>query len=384
MASCFCCMLRGTCYVMLCYNYHMQRLSSEYYIQRPKRGIRNTLVLLAGLVLIAAVVVVVYYFTKVNQAATSDSHPVQFTVDKGLSTREIATELNDKKVINNKYIFIIYSKLHDVGDKIQAGSYSLDSNMTVAEVIEVLTKGKVVSTSRKVTLIEGQTNKQITKNLADDNIVTSANFTAALAADGYDFSYSVQAVKVNYQGFLFPDTYEIGKTDTAKDIVQKMLTNFQTKFTDKMYTDSQAKNMKLIDVITMASIIEKEVGRNTANLTDQDLTEMQKERELVASVFYNRLSVGMPFESDATVNYVTGKGDRSATIEDTKIKSPYNTYQVKGLPPGPISNPGLGSLQAAVYPAESDYLYFLNSPDGTAYFAKTLAEHNANRAKYLR
>jgi UPF0755 protein len=111
---------------------------------------------------------------------------------------------------------------------------------------------------------------------------------------------------------------------------------------------------------------------------------MQKEREIVASVFYNRLEIGMALESDATVNYVTGKGDRSATIADTKIKSPYNTYQVKGLPPTPIANPGLGSLEAAINPATTDYIYFLNKPDGEAVYAKTLAEHNANRQKYLR
>jgi len=111
---------------------------------------------------------------------------------------------------------------------------------------------------------------------------------------------------------------------------------------------------------------------------------MQRERELVASVFYNRLDINMALESDATVNYVTGKSDRSATIEDTKIQSPYNTYQTRGLPPTPISNPGIGSIMAAINPADSDYLYFLNSPEGVAYFARTLAEHGENRQKYLR
>lgn len=359
-------------------------LSSEYNIERPKKSIKSGLVLLLGLVLAMILVGVVYYFTKVNEAATSDSREFHFTVTKGSSTRQIATELNQEKIINNKYIFIIYSKLHDVGDKIQAGDYVLNSNMTVAEIIDVLTHGKVVSTSRKMVLIEGQTNDQIAKNLENQNIAKAVDFLHAISDDGYNFKYLDAAAKVNYQGFLFPDTYEVGKSDSIKDIVQKMLTNFQTKFTDKMYADSQAKNVKLIDLITLASIVEKEVGRNKTNLTDADIALMQRERELVASVFYNRLEIGMALESDATVNYVTGKADRSVTIADTKINSPYNTYKFKGLPPGPISNPGLGSIQAVVYPASSDYLYFLNSPEGTAYFAKTLAEHNANKAKYLK
>jgi UPF0755 protein len=362
----------------------MQMLSSEYNIEQPKKGIKNNLLLAAGLILVLILVGVVYYFTKVNESATSDSREFRFTVVKGLSTREIATELTMQKIINSKYIFIIYSKLHGVGDKIQAGDYALNSNMTVAEIIDVLTQGKVVSTSRRVTVFEGETDDQIAKNLENKNIVSAHDFLLGVTDNGYNFKYLDIAAKVNYQGFLFPDTYEIGKDDSVKDIVQKMLTNFQLKFTDQMEAVMQAKNLTLLDVITVASIIEKEVGRNKEVFTADDLTIMQKERELVASVFYNRLGIGMPLESDATVNYITGKTTRSVSIQDTKIKSPYNTYLNKGLPPSPISNPGLGSIKAAIYPASSDYLYFLNAPDGTAYFARTLAEHNVNKAKYLK
>ncbi|MEJ0021968.1 MAG: endolytic transglycosylase MltG [Candidatus Doudnabacteria bacterium] len=357
---------------------------NEYEIPRSSKSIRNKVQLAAAVVLVALLVAVIYYETKVNQAASSESRQVMFTVAKGSRTRQVAEELAKEKIIGSPTVFLIYTSLHSAAKKIQAGQYSLNANMAIPEIVNVLTQGKVIPTSSKVTFIEGETNAQVAKDLGDQNIAGADDFLHATADSGYSFKYLSVAAKVNYQGFLFPDTYEIGKTDTVKDIVQKMLTDFQTKFTDKMYADSQARDVKLIDLITLASIVEKEVGRNKTNLTADDLSTMQKERELVASVFYNRLSAGMPLESDATVNYITGKSDRSVTTADTKIKSAYNTYQVKGLPPTPISNPGLDSIMAAIYPAKSDYLYFLNAPDGTAYFAKTLDEHNANKAKYLK
>jgi UPF0755 protein len=362
----------------------MQKFANEYRIDKPKRGLRNSLMLLFLLVVVSVMVMAVYYYTKVNRAATDDSHESKFVVAKGLSTSEIAQQLLDQKIINNKNIFIIYSKLHSVGNKIQAGEYTLNSNMTVAEIIEVLTAGKVSTQSVRVTVVEGKTNDQVAKILADKNVVAERDFQLAITDDSYDFEFKNTALNFNYQGFLFPDTYQFGKDLTVHDVVQRMLSNFESRFTDKMMNDMEARNMKLGDVIILASIIEKEVGRNKSNITEEDITTMEQERKLVASVFYNRLGIDMALESDATVNYVTGKADRSVTIEDTKINSPYNTYRNRGLPPGPISNPGLDSIEAAIYPTESDYLYFLNSPDGTAYFGKTLEEHNENRVKYLR
>ncbi|OGF01219.1 MAG: hypothetical protein A3I07_02030, partial [Candidatus Doudnabacteria bacterium RIFCSPLOWO2_02_FULL_42_9] len=265
-----------------------------------------------------------------------------------------------------------------------AGEYVLNSNMAIPEIVDILTHGKVVSENRNVTMIEGWSNKQIGKYLVNRNIISSeTEFNNALAGN-FDFEFKILGDKFNYEGFLFPDTYTLSKENHLEDLISKMLNNFESKVTDQMVEDAEKTNYDFGQILILASIIEKEVGRNKENLTDEDLEIMQNERELVASVFYNRLEIGMALESDATINYVTGKSDRSVTIEDTKIKSPYNTYANRGLPPGPIGNPGIDSIKAAIYPANSDYLFFLNSPDGTAYFAKTLEEHGENRAKYLR
>lgn len=357
----------------------------EYQIKEPKAGLRKIAILGAGLILTAVVVMGVYYFTKVNKAASFESREVNVTIEKGSSMKEIASQLGEAEVISRPWVFELYARLHGAGNKIQAGSYVLNANMTIPDIVDVLTHGKVVSNARNVTVIEGWTNAQIGSRLAQRQIVDEpGTWAGILQKNQFEFKYDDVARAFNYQGFLFPDTYKLGREEGAEMLAQKMLANFESKFTDKMMADLEAQGRTLKDAIIMASIIEKEVGRNKESLTDEDLAEMQKEREIVASVFYNRLEIGMRLESDATVNYVTGKADRSATIEDTKIKSPYNTYQITGLPPGPISNPGIGSIIAAVYPAESDYIFFLNSPEGKAYFAKTLAEHNENRAKYLR
>jgi len=356
----------------------------EFFIETKKRSLGRIFILIAALIVVVLLTVGAYFYTQINQASSSESVPSNFVLSKGMNTRSIASQLVEQKIINSYWSFVLYAKYTGAQNKFQAGTYALDRNMTVAQIVDVLTLGKVVSNSRKVTIIEGKTNAQIATQLEKQNIVAADDFLAALKENSYNFAYKDIAAKYNYQGFLFPDTYEFAKDATAENLVARMLSNFESKLSPQMKFDMAAKNLKLGDVITLASIIEKEVGRNKTNITADDIAAMQKERGLVASVFYNRLAIGMPLESDATVNYITGKSDRSVSIEDTKINSPYNTYVNKGLPPTPISNPGLDSIMAAIYPTDSEYLYFLNAPDGTAYFAKTLAEHNANKAKYLK
>ncbi len=358
---------------------------NEYQIEQPGKSGKRIGLLFIGLLGVAFLIGLIYFQTKINASATSESRAMDFTIEKGMSTRQIAESLEDKKIINNPTIFIVYVYLNNAKSKMQAGDYILDSNMAITEIVDILTRGAVVSKGRKVTIVEGLSNRQIVNYLDSREIVSSPeDFNKAIMADDFDFKFEELGKLFSYQGFLFPDTYILAKEGKADELISKMLNNFESKITDKMLADIEAKNRKFSDVLILASIIEKEVGRNKQTLTDKDIETMQEERELVASVFYNRLEIGMALESDATVNYITGKSDRSATIEDTKIKSPYNTYQNRGLPPTPISNPGIDAIRAAIYPAESDYLYFLNSPDGTAYFAKTLAEHGQNREKYLR
>lgn len=359
--------------------------NGEYRIEPPgRRSLLKILSLVLGLIVVAAGVSAVYFRTKINKPGANESQPVQFTVAKGEGTRVIAGNLQGKSLIHNPNVFILYAKYTGAANKIQAGNYVLDRQMSISEIVDVLTAGKVTRSERRVTVIEGWTNRQIGRELVTARqLFSQEDFDRALVGD-YDFKYAELAKPLKYEGFLFPDTYQINKDAKAGDLIGKMLDAFESKFTPEMERQAQASSLTLKDAITLASIVEKEVGRNKDQLSGQDEKTLQDERRKVASVFLNRLKIGMRLESDATVNYVTGKADRSVTIADTKIASPYNTYFSNGLPPGPIGNPGLDSIQAVLDPAETDYLFFLSKPDGEAVFAKTLAEHNNNRVKYLR
>ncbi len=249
-----------------------------------------------------------------------------------------------------------------------------------------------------VTTIEGWTVKEIAAALEKQGLGTATDFTKA--ADAFDANQFALAAnrpsKAGLEGYLFPDTYRFVKTSTPEMILQKMLANFSSRLTSievsadtQRYTipgyedlaiiggDNQP-GISLYDIITLASIIEQESGGKGA-VSDGSLS-LDEERRLVAGVFYNRLTIGQALESDATVNYVTGKNTPAASGADLAVNSPYNTYKYPGLPPGPICNPSLGSIKAALNPAKSDYYFFLHKqPSGKVEFSKTFEEHK--RAK---
>ena len=169
----------------------MQMNPNEYQIIDPKRGLRKSLLLLLALIVVVGLVMVTYYLTKVNAAATDESHEINITVEKGFSTKQTGQLLWEEKVIGNKYIFLIYTKLHNAGGKIQAGEYVLNSNMAIPEIVDILTHGKVVSENRNVTMIEGWSNKQIGKYLVNRNIISSeTEFNNALAGN-FDFEFKI-------------------------------------------------------------------------------------------------------------------------------------------------------------------------------------------------
>lgn len=243
----------------------------------------------------------------------------------------------------------------------------------------------------QITIIEGWGAKDIGEMLGKKGILQPAEFMSAqknFDSSGYPALASKPA-KADLEGFLFPDTYRIAAgpnlaTSTiAQGILKKLLDNFSLKFTEQMREDAAAKGRSIYEIVTLASIIEKETGRNVTSAAGREA--LDEERKIIAGIFYNRLEIGMALESDATVNYITGKNDPAVLNSDTEIDSPYNTYKYRGLPPGPICNPSLSSLLAAIYPKDNNYVYFLHAqPNGQVYYAKTYEEHLANKQKYLR
>jgi UPF0755 protein len=244
-----------------------------------------------------------------------------------------------------------------------------------------------------LTIIEGWDTAEVASYLEKKNIAKKDIFLQIVKkfdTKGYPLLAS-KTQNSNLEGFLFPDTYRIFDPQKQKfsnynpslDLIEKMLLNFSQKFTIEMQEQAKKNGMTVYKTLILASIIEKETGRNT--LTESQKINLDRERKIVAGIFYNRLKNNLALESDATINYITKKNTPSASALDLKINSPFNTYQNTGLPPTPICNPGLSSILAALYPENTEYFFFLHKqPSGEVVFSKTFDEHIKNKLKYLK
>lgn len=342
------------------------------------------------LVIVFGLAFLVYLTVKINEPHKTAAAEKEFVVPVGWTTGQVAQSLEEQGLIDRALFFRLYFFLNKQGRKIQAGIYSLSPAMSIHKIANVMIAGAVVDKSIKFTVVEGWNAADIGEALQSLDIASKKTFLQTVAASAFsakDFAFLEGLPKgQGLEGFLFPDTYFLTSDNKAPDIVKKMLANFDRKLTPQLRQQIKARNQSIYETVILASIIEREVGRNLKKgekLSAQDLEKLQAERRVVAGIFYNRLKIGMALESDATVNYLTGSKQNRASLEDLKINSPYNTYKYRGLPPGPISNPSLDAILAAISPAKTDYFYFLTAPDGTAYFAKTLPEHNRNKQKYL-
>ncbi len=248
---------------------------------------------------------------------------------------------------------------------------------------------------RTITIREGWRLKDIADYLQKERIVDSAVFLqVAETMDTTKYEcVNQKPASASLEGYMFPDTYRIFDYANepvkpepaliAQEVLGKLLGNFSKKCTPEMELAARQRGMTFHELVTLASILEKETGRNA--VTPEQKQSLLAERKIVAGIFYNRLEIGMALQSDATVNYVTGKNLPSPTLEDTQVNSPYNTYKYKGLPPGPIGSPSLMSLEAASQPTASKYFYFLHDQTtGQAVYSRTFEEHVANKNRYLK
>ncbi|MDP4038509.1 MAG: endolytic transglycosylase MltG [bacterium] len=283
------------------------------------------------------------------------------------SIKTIASNFKSQKLIWSDLVFEIYAKLGSARGQLKPGFYQFSQNQSTATMIDNLHKGKTAT--RKLTFIEGITNNEIGRKFSESGLGSQQEFEAALK-DSYNYDFLAHRPSgVSLEGYLFPDTYIEKINLTAKGLVNDMLENFDEKISP--FKETIAKNpdgLSLHQIITLASIVEHE-GKT------------QEDRRLIAGILLNRLRQGMNLEADVTINYITGH--KKTTADDLKIDSPYNTYKVKGLPPGPINNPGLESIEAVIFPTPSDYLFFISGKDGKIYYGRNLDEHNSNIARYL-
>lgn len=292
-----------------------------------------------------------------------------FTVERGWSDDLIAEKLKEAQIIRSKSFFSFYVISTLKYKDLQAGEYSLSPRMSIYKIASKMARGDVAKDV--ITILEGWSIKDIAIYMERKGICT-VDYFINLAKNDYseNFEFLDESVggkprKSGLEGYLFPDTYQISKGDKCEDVILLMLANFGKKI-EPLKEDIKNKNKTIFEIITMASIIEKEVG----SIND---------KKIVSGIFWKRLKIGMPLQSCATINYITGKNNPAALLSDIKIDSPYNTYKYSGLPTGPISNPGIDSIEASIYPKESNYLYFLFNKK--TIFSETLEQHNQAMVK---
>jgi UPF0755 protein len=296
---------------------------------------------------------------------------VVLEVEEGTSFNEITEELYQLGLIRSKFGFKLYSYLNNYDSHFQPGRYEFKYNMNISQIAKSLATGNIISGTVSVLIPEGFLVDDIEERLAEFDI--KVKLSQYKTGDFvHEFAFLVDAsTQASLEGYLFPDTYEFKKEATAEDIIFKMLNNFDRKFTEVMRRDTKEQNKSIFEIVTMASMIEKEVPD-------------PKEQKIVSGVLWKRLDADIGLQVDATVVYVIGIRNGRVTYNDLKVDSPYNTYKYKGLPPGPISNPGLSALEAAIYPTPSDYWFYLSKRNGETVFSETLEEHNIAKNKYLR
>jgi UPF0755 protein len=289
-------------------------------------------------------------------------------IPMGTSERGIANALADAGVVPDAYTFRLAARIARADRKLQAGEYRFADRATPFDVVWRLARGDVYR--RGVTFPEGLTIREMGAIFERSGIGTAAEFEKA-ASDG-SLAANVDLEARTLEGYLFPSTYVFSRQATAANVVQQMLTQFMRVVDARLRDEAKAQNMTVRELVTLASLIEKE-------------TAQPEERPIVSSVYRNRLEKRMPLQCDPTVIYalmLAGRWNGNLTRDDLQMDSPYNTYRYPGLPPGPIAAPGKSSLEAAVRPADVPYLYFVSKNDGTHVFSTTLDEHNRNVAEW--
>lgn len=316
------------------------------------------------------------FIAPMDPASTAE---VIFEVKAGSSLTRVANNLEAAGLVRNRSVFKYYADFLGFGQKIQAGTYHLSKAMTMREIAEQLAAGDGTPLVRTITIIEGWTVENIAAYLARENVIGDASAFLDLCRGGAQFSdyYYIADVLASrnaasrlyaLEGYLAPDTYEVYTAATPEEIIRKLLSQTEAVFRDAWHDRADELGMTMDQVITLASMIEKEAK--------------QGDFARVSAVFHNRLKQGMSLGSDVTVKYVTGTNRMSLTGSDLAVDSLYNTYQHTGLPLGPICNPSAAAIEAALYPdadfTAENYLYFCSKdPDtGELYFSKTLEEHN--------
>lgn len=346
-----------------------KRIEGTVRKKKRSRAFAASAVILCLVVAFGAVFIS-YLGNAVETSRGSRQETVTVTLGGNEGVFVFASDLGARGIISSELPFLYYLFREHLRTKLQAGNYGLSGTMSVRDIVAKIVRGETVEKGVKVTFPEGMTAEDMAAKLDAAGLPGDAFLNIVRHPDPslrirYPFLAAVPA-EASLEGFLFPDTYFFDLKQGADAIVSKMLDGFQVRAEPLLASLPEGQRY---DALILASIVETEVK------TDGD-------RRIVADIFKRRIALGMPLQSDATVRYALGVTKVKHSLADISVDSPYNTYANKGLPPGPVSNPGLSSIRAVLNPTSNTYLYFLNNPStGETVFSTTFEEHVANKAK---
>ncbi|QIB69445.1 endolytic transglycosylase MltG [Aminipila butyrica] len=302
-----------------------------------------------------------------------DTQVLSVNIPQGSGTSNIGQILQEEQIIASAGRFQLLSKIDGNDGKYKAGEYSLSPSMTLQQIMDIIISGD--SSTSRFTIPEGLTVKETAERLHAQNFINQEAFFSEVQSGSFDYKFMelLPPGENRLEGFLYPETYDIYTTASEHDIIQKMLSQFDKLVGEEYYARAQEMGYSMYQIVTIASLIEKE-------------TLVSAERPTVASVIYNRMAINMPLQIDAAVQYALPEHKSRLTNKDLQVDSPYNTYQNTGLPPGPICSPGIDSIEAALYPASTNYYYYVLSADqnGTHKFSNTYEEFMKNKKAYIK
>ena len=321
---------------------------------------------LSFLMATAVLTVLIHFYIALFVPPSKEKVWKEVEVTEGMSFKAVSATLRKEGVIRYRGYFEIIGRIQGISRKIRTGYYGLNTNMSMWDVLDAMRKGRIIE--YEVVIPEGYNLYQIAWTLSGTPLLSDPQQFIRLAKDKA-FTHSLGVEADTLEGYLFPDTYYLPKGIKLEDIPKKMVLRYKAVFDDSYRARAKELGMTETQVLTLASIVEKEA-------------KVDSERKLISAVYHNRLKIGMRLQADPTAVYGTKAWVTNVTAQDLKRRSPFNTYLHKGLPPGPIANPGQGAILAALYPDNVDYLFFVAQGDGSHQFSKDYGAHSKAVNRY--
>ena len=322
-------------------------------------------------------ILVLFFYTLVNLPLTCQEE-CDFSIAKGENLRSIANRLRNEKYISSSILFQVYVKTKGLEKNIKAGDYQFISPLTITKITEIITNGKLTENNNSFLILEGETILEIEENLKEKGLIDSSSSLkdwkiGDFLEKRYLDIFSEFPPNTSLEGYLFPDSYSLPQGLEEKEILSIFINNFVSKTENDLFFDIKEQKRSFYEILTTASLLEKEVREET-------------DKRMVADIIWRRLDTNFPLQIDATICYAEFQSFKKCSLnrELFELDSPYNTYLYKGLPPTPINNPGIGSMQAALNPLANDYWYYMTDREtGKTIFSETFEEHLEAREKYL-